>query len=98
MKCSFPINRQDLCDIVAKVVKADKRRNLFKDGRPGYCWFRGIVRKELRKGKVRKEMRKRKKEQRNTRNEKIKKTKMILMVIGNVWCVIPVSFNKNKMT
>ena len=23
---------------------------------------------------------------------------MILMVIGNVWCVIPVSFNKNKMT
>ena len=34
-KCGLPINKQDLCDIVAKVVKADKRRNPFKDGRPG---------------------------------------------------------------
>ena len=44
-------NRQDLCDIVAKVVKADKRRNLFKDGRPGYCWFQGKKGVEKGKGK-----------------------------------------------
>ena len=45
LKCGFPINRQDFCDIFAKVVKADKRRNPFKDGRPGFCWFQGFMRR-----------------------------------------------------
>ena len=42
LKCGFPINRQN---IVAKVIKADKRRNPFKDGRPGFCWFQGFMRR-----------------------------------------------------
>ncbi|KAL5471620.1 hypothetical protein EMCRGX_G029757 [Ephydatia muelleri] len=35
LKCGFPINRDDLLDIVQKVVKEDKRKTPFTDDRPG---------------------------------------------------------------
>ena len=40
LKCGFPINRQDLCDIVAKVVKADKRRNQLRMAGQAFAGFR----------------------------------------------------------
>ena len=36
LKCSFPINREDLFDIVQNVVKQEGRKTPFTDGRPGF--------------------------------------------------------------
>ena len=43
LKCGFPINRNDLLDIVQKVVKEDKRKTPFTDDRPGKYWFYGFL-------------------------------------------------------
>ena len=43
LKCGFPINRDDLLDIVQKVVKEDKRKTPFTDDRPGKYWFYGFL-------------------------------------------------------
>ena len=43
LKCGFPINHDDLLDIVQKVVKEDKRKTPFTDDRPGKYWFYGFL-------------------------------------------------------
>ena len=35
LKCGFPINRDDLMDIVQRVIKDDGRKNPFTEDRPG---------------------------------------------------------------
>ena len=44
LKCSFPINTEDLFDIVQNVIKQEGRKTPFTDGRPGFYWFHGLMR------------------------------------------------------
>ena len=37
LKCGFPINRNDLCDIVQNVVQEDGHKTPFTNGRPGHA-------------------------------------------------------------
>ena len=43
LKCGFPINRNDLCDIVQNVVQEDGRKSPFTNRRPGQFWFKGFL-------------------------------------------------------
>ena len=43
LKCGFPINRDDLMDIVQRVIKDDGRKNPFTEDRPGKYWFYGFM-------------------------------------------------------
>eukprot|EP00731_Ephydatia_muelleri_P011296 Em0006g190a len=43
LKCGFPINREDLFDIVQRIIQVDGRQTPFTDGRPGYYWFQGFM-------------------------------------------------------
>ncbi|KAL5499318.1 hypothetical protein EMCRGX_G010708 [Ephydatia muelleri] len=45
LKCGFPINREDLFDIVQRIIQVDGRQTPFTDGRPGYYWFQGFMRR-----------------------------------------------------
>ena len=45
LKCGFPINRNDLCDIVQNVVQEDGHKTPFTNGRPGHFWFHGFMRR-----------------------------------------------------
>ena len=45
LKCGFPINREDLFDIVQRIIQEDGRQTPFTDGRPGYYWFQGFMRR-----------------------------------------------------
>ena len=45
LKCGFPINRNDLCDIVQNMVQEDGRKTPFTNGRPGHFWFHGFMRR-----------------------------------------------------
>eukprot|EP00731_Ephydatia_muelleri_P032532 Em0024g76a len=45
LKCGFLINREDLFDIVQRIIQVDGRQTPFTDGRPGYYWFQGFMRR-----------------------------------------------------
>ena len=45
LTCGFPINREDLFDIVQNVVKQEGRKTPFTDDRPGLYWFHGSMRR-----------------------------------------------------
>ena len=45
LKCGFLINREDLFDIVQRIIQVDGCQTPFTDGRPGYYWFQGFMRR-----------------------------------------------------
>ena len=43
LKCGFPVNHDDLCDVVSSMIKETGRKTPFTNGRPGYYWFHVLM-------------------------------------------------------
>lgn len=44
-RCGFPINKRELFSVIQKIVKTEKLKTPFKDGKPGQKWYSGFMRR-----------------------------------------------------